>query len=237
MPATSSDSDAFGFGEGSDPLWSGIVEQPSLFSYPGMEDPFREDQAPRSAPRWYSQRDLSEAQSILALLRNSDEPLTKLQLAQLRYPEIFEMPTYMFRDPKGKNWDFADVIQKHYVNRVGLLLRSISDSINRTLDELGEEPSQKLRYLGSVSLAIQIGEDSCGRSLYVYHGQDLPQPPESLERFMTWAEVHRSKNSRLHRLASELLDVNSNPLGMQLNNEDYPEETYDLWEGDTWAEG
>lgn len=147
------------------------------------------------------------------------------------------MPAYRFKDPEGKNWDFADMVQKDYVRRVGRLLRGLSDNINRTLDGLGEDPSQKLSYLGSVSLAIQIGEDSFGRSLYVYHGQDLPQPPEILEQFMTWAEVHRSKNSRLHRLAIELLDVNSSALGMQLNNEDYPEEVYDLWDEDSAAEG
>lgn len=237
MPSSPCSSSLSGFGEDSDPLWSDMIEQPTLFSYAGIEDQYWSSQSPRYTPKWYTQQDLDEAASILELLRNSGEPLTKLQLARLRYPAVFKMSTFSFQDPEGKNWNFTKMIQREYVNKVGRLLRSVSDNINRALDELDENPSLKISYLESVSLAIQVGEDSNGRSLYVYHGHDFPQSPEILERFITWAESHRVKNSRLFRLANELLDVNSSASNMQLDNEDYPEEVDDSWEEDTSAEG
>lgn len=225
-----------GFSEDSEPSLGDIYEQPTLFAYAGMEEQSWGYSSPRSKPVWYSQQDLDEAGLILDLLRDSSEPLTKTQLARLLYPAIFAMSSLSFQDPKGKNWNFTKMIQDEYVAKVGRLLRSVSDDTNRALDELDSNPLQKRDYLGAVSLAIQIGEDSRGRALYVYHGHDYPQSPEVLERFITWAEKHHARNSRALRLATELYNSIFNVSGVQLDNEDYPE-VDDPWEEDMTAQG
>lgn len=205
--------------------WTGEwCEQPTLFSEGGVENFFEhESSKKRPSATWYTQRDLDEGALILGILRDSNSRLTKIDLAVKRYPEIFfQMSSYAFIDPLGKTCDVSKKVQQDYVAQVGRCLRSISDSINRKLDDLEENRSSQLAYLKTVSLAIPVDKDRKGRALYVYHGPELPQPLEVLEQFITWAENHQDRNGRLFRLATNLSDSICNASGEQLNNEYYP---------------
>ena len=165
-----------------------FTEQIDIFSYSEVDVPYIDEQLCRDSAGWYSQRDLNEAKLLLRFLKESGEPLTKLQLARLRYPKIFRMRSTGFTDPEGKRWDIATILQNKYVEKVGRLLRSISDNINRKLDDLNNDISQKVAFLKSVSLAIQIDQDEMGRALYVYQGPDWVQP---LNRRGRWLPARR----------------------------------------------
>lgn len=206
-----------------------LFEQTDVFSYWNINVPYIDAQLCRGNAEWYNSEDLDEASFLLKLLKESGEPLTKLQLARLRYPSIFRMSSTKFTDAEGHPWDISRIIQKKYVEKVGRLLRSISDDINRRLDKLGNDSSQKAMLLRNISLAIQIDQDEVGRAFYVYHGPDFVQPPDVIEMYLSWTEMHQAKNGRLQRLASELKQITSevkqgpDEFGVgQLDNEDLP---------------
>lgn len=201
---------------------SELFTQLDVWDHHDLVPPYLNDPLLGTCATWYDQSDLDEAKLILELLKNADCALTKNQLARARYPKIFKMSITKILDAEGRSWNITKIIQAKYVEKIGRALRSISDCINRKLDELDNEPVQKVTFLREVSLAIQVDQDEKGRALYVYHGPDFPQPPEIIEMYLMWTEKHQDRNGRLQRLASELLRSHSNVEVMQLNHQDLP---------------
>jgi len=198
-----------------------------LFEQLGLNLSLAEDEAASmgTANQWWTNEDLGEGQLTLAVLRNAcGEPLTQQAMARLRYHEIFGTSIQFCTDPYGKVWNFTKLLQRKYIEKIGRQIRSIDAHVNKTLDVLEGDLPRQLEYLRTVSLAIRIGEDEKGRALYVYHGPDALQSSEKLEQYVTWAEKHQAKNSRLLRLAQELQKSILNAAGIQIDNEDFPGE-------------
>lgn len=193
------------------------------------------DEPTRTAAGWYSESERGETYNILNLLRCSEEPLCKLGMAQHLYPECFNSSDEFTVDPYGKAHNISKMFQKYYVDKVGRLIRSITDRINRKLEEIGDNQAQHFEFLRTVSLPIQVGFDENGRALYVFHGPDQPQSASVLESYIEFAESHQERNGRLANLAMSLRNCMINTHGSSINNDDVPEPD-GLWENDESAQ-
>ena len=180
-----------------------------------------EDESYREQGNFYSEADLTVGMEVLCILRDSDEPLTKKQLAVRLYPKIFSNNVKHWRDEYGKWWNITKQIQKQYVEDVARQLRAINQQIYCALDEILNQ-SEQLEYLKTVSLAIPITTDSKSRARNVYQGPDAPKSPEVLEMFYVWAETHQAKNSQLLSLARKICQSSNNQSGSMLDPNDIP---------------
>ncbi|MEM9219146.1 MAG: hypothetical protein AAGD25_33030 [Cyanobacteria bacterium P01_F01_bin.150] len=154
--------------------------------------------------RNFSQGLSNEQEKILHELKSNDpKPLTKVDLAQLLYPKVFEgNVSEHWIDPYGKKHSRTDKEQRYYVDKVGQQLRAINQSY-RTLESL-DTVEEEIEHLQRICLAIQIGTDDKGRTLYLYHGPDHFQSDELLEKHQEWSERHKEGQGQHAKWAAKL---------------------------------
>lgn len=144
----------------------------------------------------------TQKDKLLAILRQSDYPKTKKELAMALFPNAFDnrynVTNYEWDGYQQRN--IKDIFQKRYIEKTGKIIRSIDANIRNELDQL-ETHEEKINFLKAVPLVIRVGEDDNQAAFYAYHGPDNPQPLEKIQEYIQknceWAQTHQYKQSKL----------------------------------------
>lgn len=192
---------------------------------------------------FFDKKDLrGKKRSLLAILRKYGLPLRKKELARALYPKAFDNK---YRDPdiryfNGYEWCSSWMAsEKEHIRKTGAIIRSIDNDTRKFLSQL-ERREEKLEFLRHKELIIRVGETESGETLYAYHGPDCPQPLEILENYVSWAEIHHTKQSQLLMLAQNIRDaatIQASLLdGQMLDPDDLPNEDGEINKWDSLEE-
>jgi hypothetical protein len=140
----------------------------------------------------------TQKDKLLAILRQSDYPRTKKELAMALFPNAFDnrnnVNRYVWDGYKQRS--IKEILEKTYIEKTGQIIRTIDASIRNDLNQL-ETREEKINFLREVPLVIRVGEDENQAAFYAYHGPDNPQSLEILQEYCEWAQTHQYKQSKL----------------------------------------
>lgn len=181
---------------------------------------------------------------LLAILRQSDYPRSKKELAMALFPNAFNNRNnhnqFFFDGYQYRN--INQTSEKLYIEKTGQIIRSIDAGIRNHLNQL-ETHEEKINFLKVVPLVIRVGEDENQAAFYAYHGPDNPQPLEILQEYCEWAQTHQYRQSKLAEQA-QLVEASAyvadyGPLfSGQLDNSFYtPDDEMNISEDDENIDG
>lgn len=140
----------------------------------------------------------TQKDKLLAILRQSDYPRTKKELAMALFPNAFNNRNndnkFFFDGYQYRN--INQTSEKLYIEKTGQIIRTIDAGIRNDLNQL-ETREEKINFLRELPLVIRVGEDENQAAFYAYHGPDNPQPLEILQEYCEWAQTHQYKQSKL----------------------------------------
>ncbi|XGV86708.1 MAG: hypothetical protein ACAF42_14305 [Limnothrix sp. BL-A-16] len=176
-----------------------------------------------TARKFPSKQDLGQkARTLLAYLKNSEEPRTKEEMAMAIYPLAFRDDS---RDTPKPFWDGycqrnpVDDAKKIYTKRVAQVISKYRSSLRQQLYKMEksygrEQVSIWLRDYAEIILPV--GETDSGAWLYAYHGPDHRCSQEALMKSHELALQHKDSQDLHLKLSEKIMAANHLPVSQSV---------------------